>query len=172
MSIKKIKIFCIMAILLICSLGGSSELINAAKYDFYESATDSDSTYGTTGQLSVGTTLDVDVPLIASCSIRSKGSSNTKFKKNGVSCQRTFKKHSITAKIGGVGGGSISTSEIGLSTGSNKETFKADTYNWNYTIYSDIFKLFSYNEVHTVSYKIKKGDRSTTVTMSGKVKYC
>lgn len=170
--IRIVKYLCLVAMLLGCSLGSSVDKINAAEYQFTECGSDEDTTFGTKGKLSVSTTLDVDVPLIRGCSIRSKGSSNTSFKKNGVDCKRKFKKHTISAKIGGIGGGSISTSEAGLSSASSEEKFSCDTYDWNYTIYSDIFKLYSYHEVHTVSYEITKGKSKKTVTMSAKVKYC
>ena len=170
--IKKIKCLCLAALLLSCSLGNSADKINAAEYTFEEGGSDTDTTFDTQGKLSVSTTLDVDVPLIMGCSVRSKGSSNTSFKKKGVNCTRKFKSHTIKAKIGGIGGGSISTSEAGLSSGSSEEEFSCDTYDWNYTIYSDIFKLYSYQEVHSVCYELKKGNKKKTVTMSAKVKYC
>lgn len=137
-------------------------------------ASDDSDKYGTKGKLKVKTNITLSVPInpFAEDSAKSKGTSNTSYKKNGVNVERTFKLHSIEAKISGIGGGTITCpSGVQTSYTGSSATYETSTYDWDYAIYADILAIYGYRESHTVSYKLKKkGKGAVTVTMNAVVK--
>lgn len=136
---------------------------------------DTDKSKQTRGKLIAKTTLDIDVPAlpVGTCYVNSKGTSNLYFNKLKTKYKHDLTAHTIAAKIGGVGGATISSGSTGVTvaSGNQSATFSCDTDKWSYSISSDIYRIFSYKETHTVDYKIKKGKKTIkTVTLSVKIK--
>lgn len=172
---KRLKKAVVLMLALVTVCATEPVVANAVSATLDYTSTDTDGTYGTSSKLTAKTDLLVDVPInpFANDTVRSKGCSNVTFDKNGKSVTRSFVSHTIYAKIGGIGGGTISSSSgVEISTSGSSATYSANTYNWNYTIYSDILALYSYRETHTVNFVLKKSSGAkTTVTMSAQVKY-
>lgn len=171
----KLKKFLVCFGIATALLVSSSQSVNAITADLNYTNSDKDTTYGTTGTLTASSKFTVDVPLnpIATDTVVSKGSSNSTFKKSSTASKRTFVSHTINAKIGGIGFGSISSSSgVELSSSGSSAKYSCSTYNWNYKIYSDILALYSYRETHSVSYVLKKSSGAkTTVSLSTQLKY-
>ena len=156
------------------------DVVYATRGEYDKENVDTDSTYKTSGKLVVKTHLIIETPInpFARDDIRSKGSSKTKFsKKDHNEVQRTFKSHTIVAKVTGIGGASFSKDGLDIKEDGNTATISCDTYKWNYKIYADIYRVYGYRERHSVSYVLSKPTKSgnhttrTTVTMSSQIKY-
>lgn len=140
------------------------------------SASDSDTKYETTTKLSVKTDITLEVPFnpFADDSARSKGASNTTYTNKGSNkVTRTFEAHEISAKISGIGGGTITCpSGVQVSYSGSSAVYSCNHWNWSYSIYSDILAMYGYRETHSIDYSIKKsGNKNAAgVTLSATVK--
>lgn len=146
--------------------------------EIFYSDFESKNMYGTTGGLYAGTTVKVTVPYVpigTTMDVLSKGKSYGTFKTNGVKCTKKLTEHSITASVGGMGGGSITASgtapNASVSTTGSKVVYSAKTWKWDYEIESDIWRLHTYKESHKISYSLKTEDVKRTVSITAKIKY-
>lgn len=167
----------------LCSLLPSGEVRAADEWsdevEIFYSDFKSEDKYGTTGGLYAGTTVKVTVPYVpigTTMDVVSKGRSYGTFKKNGVKCTKKLMDHSITANIGGIGGGSITASgtapNASVSSSGSKTTYSCNTWKWDYEMESDIWRLYTYKEDHRIQYELKvKGQEKKTVTIKAKIKY-
>jgi len=129
---------------------------------------------GTTGIYYTEGEWTTDVPLISMCSVTSVGKSTFLYSKNATTLKKKFVSHTIKTKIGGIGGGSISFGvggdgpEIGteISFESNEAVISTDTWNWEFYTEASIWRLYSYSQKHSLTYKLRKNGKAiTTVTL-------
>lgn len=170
----------IIATLLIASLMApvvsNPAVADAITTKVSRSASDSETKYDTTTKLSVKTDITLEVPLnpFADDSARSKGTSNTTYTNKGSNkVTRTFESHQISAKISGIGGGTITCpSGVQVSYSGSSAVYSCKHWNWSYSIYSDILAMYGYRETHSLDCSIKKsGNKNAAgITLSATVK--
>lgn len=159
------------------SMFQQSTVADAVTTKVTRTSRDSSEEYSTNTTLSVRTNITLEVPInpFAEDSARSKGSSNTSYSNHGGNkIKRTLTDHKITAKITGIGSGTITCpSGAEVSYSGSMATYSCKSWDWSYSIYSDILAIYGYRETHSLNYQIKKtnGNKSSkNITLGATVK--
>lgn len=155
------KTFKIMiALVIIIALATVGTGVSAAIYTLPRADSDVKSVISSTHLLSNSTTLTVNIPLVATCTVRSSGYSWYIFNANGTGCTRILLGHSINIQSGGIGVISISLGPTPITmqgTNGNK-TYYFDTDRVDYTANQSIWRLYYYNETHESTNKLKRAN--------------
>ena len=167
--VKRGRIFiCLLCMFVMCT----TTSVNAYTTDCSYGETTCNSKFGTSGKFIVKGNFYANVPTIRTCTVNTSGNAKLKYDSNGKGYSRVIVSNKVDVLVGGIGNCNINLEGPGVSFSGKSASYETDTANWDYAITSDIWRLYSYKETHTIIYKLRKNKKDkATVTMGSYFKW-